>query len=256
MFVVFLKVVFMLGWIILSRAADTRGVWEAFAERRDKEMEEQHLGISWRREGSIVENLFAQILQALCKCGQLDLQCPPPPQLPPWRVRPLLQMREGAAVSSPNSRPMPDLPWRNGRSDHMEMCWSTLWHVSSYWVLLSAAFLRVVTLVFICVFRITCGDDEERESRKGSRGCPRSSRCRGCTSCVCFGCLRCRFLDCHCRACVDFVQNAAPWACTVYETLQRGEDITDTHIGLWSWERTRIEHGAVFTVSWQQILFL
>ncbi|XP_038887240.1 protein ULTRAPETALA 2-like [Benincasa hispida] len=57
---------------------------------------------------------------------------------------------------------------------------------------------------------ITCDDDEERESRKSFRGCPRSSKCRGCTSCVCFGCLRCRFLDCHCRACTDFVQNTAP----------------------------------------------
>ncbi|OAY28645.1 hypothetical protein MANES_15G083700v8 [Manihot esculenta] len=58
--------------------------------------------------------------------------------------------------------------------------------------------------------KITCNDDEERASRKNSRGCPRVPACDGCTSCVCFGCLKCRFIDCNCRTCVDFMQNAAP----------------------------------------------
>ncbi|XP_002533710.2 protein ULTRAPETALA 2 isoform X2 [Ricinus communis] len=57
---------------------------------------------------------------------------------------------------------------------------------------------------------ITCKDEEERASRKNCRGCPRSSLCKGCTSCVCFGCLKCRFVDCSCRTCVDFMQNASP----------------------------------------------
>ncbi|XP_062077949.1 protein ULTRAPETALA 2-like [Humulus lupulus] len=58
--------------------------------------------------------------------------------------------------------------------------------------------------------KITCEDEEERESRKNVRGCPRNSSCHGCTSCVCFGCLRCRYFDCNCRTCVDFMQNASP----------------------------------------------
>ncbi|XVF18974.1 hypothetical protein REPUB_Repub11eG0070600 [Reevesia pubescens] len=58
--------------------------------------------------------------------------------------------------------------------------------------------------------KITCKDDEERASRKSCRGCPQSPTCKGCTTCVCFGCLKCRFLDCNCRTCVDFVQNAEP----------------------------------------------
>ncbi|XP_044494125.1 protein ULTRAPETALA 2-like [Mangifera indica] len=58
--------------------------------------------------------------------------------------------------------------------------------------------------------KITCAVDEERASRKSSRGCPRFANCEGCTSCVCVGCLKCRFKDCSCRACVDFMQNAEP----------------------------------------------
>ncbi|XP_022735354.1 protein ULTRAPETALA 1-like [Durio zibethinus] len=57
---------------------------------------------------------------------------------------------------------------------------------------------------------ITCKDAEERASRKNCRGCPRSPTCKGCTTCVCFGCLKCRFVDCKCRTCVDFMQNAEP----------------------------------------------
>ncbi|VVA29595.1 PREDICTED: ULTRAPETALA [Prunus dulcis] len=58
--------------------------------------------------------------------------------------------------------------------------------------------------------KIKCGDEEERASRKSCRGCPRTSTCKGCTCCVCLGCLRCRYLDCNCRICVDFMQNAQP----------------------------------------------
>ncbi|KAG6689394.1 hypothetical protein I3842_11G172400 [Carya illinoinensis] len=58
--------------------------------------------------------------------------------------------------------------------------------------------------------KITCADEEERVCRKICRGCPRSATCSGCPSCVCFGCLKCRFLDCECRTCVDFIQNAEP----------------------------------------------
>ncbi|KAF2285949.1 hypothetical protein GH714_009146 [Hevea brasiliensis] len=59
-------------------------------------------------------------------------------------------------------------------------------------------------------FKMTCMDDEERASRKNRRGCPRLASCQGCTSCVCLGCLKCRFLDCNCRTCMDFMQNATP----------------------------------------------
>ncbi|ONK65967.1 uncharacterized protein A4U43_C06F2820 [Asparagus officinalis] len=54
---------------------------------------------------------------------------------------------------------------------------------------------------------LSCDDDEERGSRKVLRGCPRAPLCKGCTSCVCFGCHLCRFEDCNCRTCVDFLTN-------------------------------------------------
>ncbi|RVW46365.1 Protein ULTRAPETALA 1 [Vitis vinifera] len=60
---------------------------------------------------------------------------------------------------------------------------------------------------FLC-FRITCEDEEERASRRVYRGCLRSPTCRGCTSCVCFGCEICRFSDCSCQTCIDFTRNA------------------------------------------------
>lgn len=56
--------------------------------------------------------------------------------------------------------------------------------------------------------KITCDDDEERASRMVYRGCYRSPTCKGCTSCVCFGCSICRFSDCSCQTCVDFTRNA------------------------------------------------
>ncbi|KAA3462549.1 protein ULTRAPETALA 1-like [Gossypium australe] len=56
--------------------------------------------------------------------------------------------------------------------------------------------------------RITCDDDEERASRRVYRGCSRSPTCKGCTSCVCFGCEICRFTDCSCQTCIDFIRNA------------------------------------------------
>ncbi|GAY55721.1 hypothetical protein CUMW_166330 [Citrus unshiu] len=56
--------------------------------------------------------------------------------------------------------------------------------------------------------RITCDDEEERASRRVYRGCIRSPTCKGCTSCVCFGCDICRFSDCSCQTCIDFTRNA------------------------------------------------
>ncbi|KAJ6855838.1 hypothetical protein NC651_040455 [Populus alba x Populus x berolinensis] len=56
--------------------------------------------------------------------------------------------------------------------------------------------------------KITCDDDEERASRRVYRGCTRSPTCKGCTSCVCFGCEICRFSDCSCQTCTDFTRNA------------------------------------------------
>ncbi|GAA0142689.1 hypothetical protein Leryth_005962 [Lithospermum erythrorhizon] len=55
--------------------------------------------------------------------------------------------------------------------------------------------------------KITCDADEERASRKAYRGCSRSPTCKGCTSCVCFGCELCRFSDCNCQNCIDFTRN-------------------------------------------------
>lgn len=54
---------------------------------------------------------------------------------------------------------------------------------------------------------ITCEAEEERGSRKVYKGCTRSPTCKGCTSCVCFGCELCRFSDCSCQTCVDFTSN-------------------------------------------------
>ncbi|CAA7014020.1 unnamed protein product [Microthlaspi erraticum] len=58
--------------------------------------------------------------------------------------------------------------------------------------------------------KITCEEEEERGSRKVYGGCSRSSSCKGCTSCVCFGCNLCRFSDCNCQTCLDFTANAQP----------------------------------------------
>ncbi|KAI3457501.1 hypothetical protein Pfo_014164 [Paulownia fortunei] len=54
---------------------------------------------------------------------------------------------------------------------------------------------------------LTCDDDEERECRRVSRGCPKAAKCNGCTNCFCLGCNMCCFEDCSCRACLDFTQN-------------------------------------------------
>lgn len=56
--------------------------------------------------------------------------------------------------------------------------------------------------------KVTCDDDEERASRRVYRGCSHSPTCRGCTSCVCFGCETCRFSDCGCQTCIDFTRNS------------------------------------------------
>lgn len=56
--------------------------------------------------------------------------------------------------------------------------------------------------------KTSCDDDEERASRRLRRGCTRSTSCNGCTKCICFGCPICRFSDCSCQACVDYMKNA------------------------------------------------
>ncbi|XP_057455730.1 protein ULTRAPETALA 1-like [Lotus japonicus] len=56
--------------------------------------------------------------------------------------------------------------------------------------------------------KVTCDNEEERASRRVYRGCNRSPTCKGCTSCVCFGCDVCRFSDCSCQTCTDFTTNA------------------------------------------------
>ena len=66
-------------------------------------------------------------------------------------------------------------------------------------------------LLMLTFFRITCDDEEERASRRVYRGCTRSPTCKGCTSCVCFGCDICRFSDCSCQTCADFTNNAKAW---------------------------------------------
>ncbi|XP_074293431.1 protein ULTRAPETALA 2-like [Silene latifolia] len=60
--------------------------------------------------------------------------------------------------------------------------------------------------------RMNCDMRDEREAKKNARKCPRNKNnggsCLGCTKCVCFGCTMCRFEDCPCRTCVDYVMNA------------------------------------------------
>ncbi|KAF3325618.1 protein ULTRAPETALA 1 isoform X2 [Carex littledalei] len=55
---------------------------------------------------------------------------------------------------------------------------------------------------------ITCAEKEERGSKRRARGCHQDSSCSGCTKCVCFGCKMCRFSDCNCQTCIDFLTNA------------------------------------------------
>ncbi|XP_006582689.1 protein ULTRAPETALA 2-like [Glycine max] len=57
---------------------------------------------------------------------------------------------------------------------------------------------------------ITCDDDEERPSLRASRGCSRSSTCQGCSACYCEGRIKCRFEDCNCQECRDFMLYAEP----------------------------------------------
>lgn len=70
---------------------------------------------------------------------------------------------------------------------------------------------RTTWTIIALFFRITCDDEEERASRRVYRGCSRSPTCKGCTSCVCFGCEICRFSDCSCQTCTDFTRNAKVW---------------------------------------------
>ncbi|KAI9176901.1 hypothetical protein LWI28_008487 [Acer negundo] len=48
---------------------------------------------------------------------------------------------------------------------------------------------------------------EERASRRAYMGSTRYPTCKGCTSCVCFGCEICRFSNCSCQTCIDFTMN-------------------------------------------------
>ncbi|XP_010922025.1 protein ULTRAPETALA 1-like [Elaeis guineensis] len=57
--------------------------------------------------------------------------------------------------------------------------------------------------------KFSCDAVEERQSRKVLRRCFRLPSCEGCNYCVCLGCEMCRFSDCSCQTCVDFMKNAA-----------------------------------------------
>ncbi|XP_022854456.1 uncharacterized protein LOC111375794 [Olea europaea var. sylvestris] len=74
-------------------------------------------------------------------------------------------------------------------------------------LLANIRYIAIDCYTFLCI-RITCDDDEERASRRVYRGCTRSPTCKGCTTCVCFGCEVCRFSDCSCQTCSDFTENA------------------------------------------------
>lgn len=80
-------------------------------------------------------------------------------------------------------------------------------------------------------FRITCDDEEERGSRRVYRGCTHSAACKGCTSCVCFGCELCRFSDCTCQTCTDFTRNAKAW---VHIIIFLNPDIFSTFLFVWT----------------------
>ncbi|PRQ31407.1 putative developmental regulator, ULTRAPETALA [Rosa chinensis] len=58
--------------------------------------------------------------------------------------------------------------------------------------------------------RTNCEDEEERVGRKCYGRCPHAPTCKGFTSCVCSGCSMCRFKDCDCQTCVDYIQNVEP----------------------------------------------
>ncbi|MCO5605996.1 hypothetical protein L7F22_060182 [Adiantum nelumboides] len=53
----------------------------------------------------------------------------------------------------------------------------------------------------------SCQDEEEREARQANRGCVRLRTCPGCIDCVCLGCFTCRFEDCECRLCTEYIAN-------------------------------------------------
>ncbi|KAF1884781.1 hypothetical protein Lal_00028668 [Lupinus albus] len=58
--------------------------------------------------------------------------------------------------------------------------------------------------------KITCDDAQERLGLRTSRGCTRASGCQGCTTCYCGGCIMCRFENCTCHECRDFMLFAEP----------------------------------------------
>ncbi|KAF5188152.1 Ultrapetala-like protein [Thalictrum thalictroides] len=58
------------------------------------------------------------------------------------------------------------------------------------------------------IHQMNCDHEEERASRRVYRGCSCLQTCKGCMTCVCFGCSICRFSDCTCQTCIDFIRNA------------------------------------------------
>ncbi|KAL8166173.1 LOW QUALITY PROTEIN: hypothetical protein V2J09_007672 [Rumex salicifolius] len=75
---------------------------------------------------------------------------------------------------------------------------------------------------------VCCEDDEERQPKKILRGCFMRPLCKGCNFCVCFGCFICRFEDCKCRSCVDFIKNAVRQQAT-YPNFSSEEEIENLH---------------------------
>ena len=72
-------------------------------------------------------------------------------------------------------------------------------------------YCNIFSIIFLILFlnswsRLQCGDKEERATRRMYKRCTRSKTCTGCTKCVCFGCVTCRFEDCSCQSCVDFTR--------------------------------------------------
>ncbi|XP_028116582.1 protein ULTRAPETALA 2-like [Camellia sinensis] len=51
----------------------------------------------------------------------------------------------------------------------------------------------------------TC--DQNLYRAKARWGCLTSPKCEGCMACVCMGSGMCRFEDCNCQTCIDFIQN-------------------------------------------------
>uniref|UniRef100_A0A7N0REA7 Uncharacterized protein n=1 Tax=Kalanchoe fedtschenkoi TaxID=63787 RepID=A0A7N0REA7_KALFE len=55
--------------------------------------------------------------------------------------------------------------------------------------------------------KMDCDTEAERASRMLARGCPAKGTCRGCPLCTCTGCLMCRYPDCGCQECDEYIRN-------------------------------------------------